>query len=80
MMSGPVSAVEKVFGVKLNVYRHPTETRTFHAPGTQPSINLSVPVLDVSGLDSYSRPHPNYVLSPAKTERGGAERRLRAGQ
>jgi subtilase family serine protease len=57
-VSGNAATIEKVFHVKLNVYQHPAEKRTFYAPDTEPSINLAVPVLHVSGLDNYSLPRP----------------------
>ena len=57
-VSGSAATVEKVFHVKLNVYQHPTENRTFYAPDTEPSINLALPILHVSGLDNYSPPRP----------------------
>lgn len=57
-VSGSVATIEKVFHVTLNVYQHPSENRTFYAPNTEPSINFSVPILHVSGLDNYSLPRP----------------------
>src|SRR5207247_7936606 len=56
-VSGSVEAVEKVFHVTMRVYQHPTEARTFHAPEMEPSLDLAVRVLHISGLDSFSRPH-----------------------
>ena len=57
-VSGNTASVEKVFHVKLNVYQHPTENRSFFAPDAEPSIDLSVPVLHVGGLDNFSIPRP----------------------
>jgi hypothetical protein len=57
-VSGSAASVEKVFHVKLNVYQHPLETRTFYALDTEPSIDLSMPVLHVSGLDNFLIPRP----------------------
>jgi hypothetical protein len=57
-VSGPVPDIEQAFGVTLRTYRHPTENRTFHAPDVEPSVESGVPILDVSGLDDYSLPHP----------------------
>ena len=58
-VSGPVSAVEGAFHITLRTYRHPSEQRDFFAPDTEPTVDVSLPVADVSGLDNYSRPHPN---------------------
>ena len=55
---GSVSNVEKAFHVTLRKYRHPTENRMFYAPDSEPSLDLSTPVLHISGLDNYVLPHP----------------------
>ncbi|MDR3456416.1 MAG: protease pro-enzyme activation domain-containing protein [Verrucomicrobiae bacterium] len=57
-VTGPAGAVEKAFHVSLRTYRHPTENRDFFAPDTEPSVDASLPVVDVSGLNDYARPHP----------------------
>ncbi len=64
-VDGAAADVEKAFQVTMLEYQHPRETRTFHAPNTEPSVDSAVPILDISGLSDYSRPHPNYVLKPA---------------
>ncbi|MGO8925643.1 MAG: immunoglobulin domain-containing protein [Limisphaerales bacterium] len=58
-VSGAVTDIERTFHVTLRVYEHPTEARTFYAPDVEPSVDLAVPILHVSGLDNYSLPHPN---------------------
>ncbi len=57
-VSGSVADIERTFHVAIQIYQHPTEHRTFYAPDTEPSIDLTVPVLKVSGLDNYSLPQP----------------------
>ncbi len=57
-LSAPVAAIDKTFGLTMQVYRHPNEARTFHAPNTEPTLNLSVPVLGISGLNDFARPQP----------------------
>jgi subtilase family serine protease len=57
-VNGNAATVEKVFHVTLSVYQHPTENRTFFAPDAEPSIDFSVPVLHVSGLDNFDLPRP----------------------
>jgi subtilase family serine protease len=64
-VSGSVTDVERTFHVTMHVYRHPTEARTFFAPDIEPSMDLAVPVLDISGLSDFSRPHPKFVISPS---------------
>jgi subtilase family serine protease len=58
-VSGSVADIEKAFHVTLHVYRHPNENRTFFAPDADPSLNLDVPVLDITGLNNFASPHPN---------------------
>ena len=57
-VSGTVDQVEQAFNVRMNVYQHPTENRTFFSPDRDPSVNLSVAVAGVSGLDNFSIPQP----------------------
>jgi len=63
-VTASVADIEKAFHVTMRAYRHPTEARTFYAPDAEPSIELAVPVLDISGLDNYVVPHP-MSLKPA---------------
>jgi subtilase family serine protease len=42
----------------MTVYQHPTENRTFYSPDREPSLNLSVPVLHIAGLNNFSIPRP----------------------
>ncbi len=57
-VSGTAGDIEKAFQVKLQVYQHPTEARTFYAPDAEPSVELAVPVLAISGLNDFAPPHP----------------------
>ncbi len=57
-VSGSVAEIEKTFHVKLGVYPHPTEPRTFYAPDVEPTLDLEVPVLNIAGLNDFARPHP----------------------
>jgi subtilase family serine protease len=54
---GSVADIERVFHVKMQMYQHPVEARTFFAPDRDPSIDLSVPVLTIKGLNNYALPH-----------------------
>ena len=55
---GPAAAIESAFNIKLQVYAHPTEARTFYAPDVEPSVGAGLAVLDLSGLNNYWRPRP----------------------
>ena len=57
-VAGPVAAVEKAFHIVLRTYKHPTEGRDFFAPDTEPMVDMSLSVADISGLNNYRLPHP----------------------
>ncbi len=67
---GPASNVEKAFNVKLGVFQHPKEARTFYAPDREPTIDLSVPILSIDGLDDFSRPQPLARVTPMSEKSG----------
>jgi len=69
---GPAAAVERAFHVTLRTFRHPTEHRDFFAPLQEPSVDASLPIADISGLENYTRPHPRLHASPAVIPRGGS--------
>ena len=58
-VQGAAADVERAFHVRLKNYRHPTEPRNFFAPDTEPTVDARLPVQSVSGLNDFSRPHPN---------------------
>jgi subtilase family serine protease len=62
-VQGTVADVERAFDVRMGLYRHPTEPRSFYAPDREPTLALGVPVLHISGLDDYVQP-------VARVERG----------
>lgn len=62
-VSGSVEQIEQVLHVNLNLYQHPTESRQFYAPDTEPSLDTPVPILRISGLDNYSLPRPRFKLA-----------------
>ncbi|HXC35228.1 MAG TPA: S53 family serine peptidase [Candidatus Acidoferrales bacterium] len=57
-VEGTVADIEKTFHIQMLVYQHPSEARTFYAPDTKPSVDLSVPLLHINGFDNYSLPCP----------------------
>jgi uncharacterized membrane protein len=57
-IEGPVSAVEAAFNVRMGLYQHPTEDRTFYAADREPTAGLPFPLWHISGLDNYSIPRP----------------------
>jgi subtilase family serine protease len=65
-LSGPVANIEKAFHVSMGVYQHPTQNRTFYSPDREPSLDLSIPVQHISGLDNFALPRPKNVLHNGK--------------
>ena len=63
-VKGAVADIEKAFQVKMRVYQHPKENRTFFAPDVEPTAPAGLPVLDISGLNNFGRPHPLLVSKP----------------
>jgi uncharacterized repeat protein (TIGR01451 family) len=63
-----VGDIERTLHLEMRRFQHPTEARTFHAPSAEPTVDLAVPILHISGLDNYSLPHPNLRLRPAEVE------------
>jgi hypothetical protein len=67
-VSGSVADIEKAFHLKMRVYQHPVEARTFFAPDIEPSLDLDTPVLAISGLDDYVKPRPRMHWSGATAQ------------
>jgi uncharacterized repeat protein (TIGR01451 family) len=63
-VSGNVSDIQNAFHVTLRTYAHPTEARDFFAPDVEPSVPATLSIQDISGLDSYRRPHPKLKFKP----------------
>src|ERR1022692_3433621 len=63
-VSASVVEIEAAFHIALGVYQHPTENRTFYAPDVEPSLDLAVPILNISGLDNFSLPRPRFKATP----------------
>ena len=70
-VSGSVEDIERVLHVTMQVYQHPTEARTFHAPDVEPSLDLAVRVLRINGLDNFNVPHPLVHRLPLDHNRKG---------
>jgi hypothetical protein len=64
-VTGTVEQIESAFNVRLGVYQHPTEPRTFYSPDREPSLDLAVPVAHIVGLNDFSIPKPMVTRSTA---------------
>jgi subtilase family serine protease len=62
-VEGPAASIESAFHVTLGIYQHPTENRTFYSPDREPSLDLDVPLLHISGLDNFALPHTKNIRS-----------------
>ena len=65
-MEGAVTDVEKALHVTIRTYQHPKEKREFYAPDTEPSLDLAVPLLNITGLDNYNLPHRTSQRKPVQ--------------
>jgi len=72
-VEGPAANIESAFHVSLGVYQHPTESRTFYAPDREPTVDLDVPLLHVSGLDNFSLPHAKNIRSSQQPSGGSSK-------
>lgn len=72
-VTASVADIERAFHVTLLEYRYPTEARTFCAPNVEPSIAAAIPVLHISGLNSFGRPYrPDHVSQNPTQANGGS--------
>lgn len=69
-VSGTAGRIGKAFHVNLHYYRRPDKS-LFYAPDAEPSVELDVPLLHVSGLDNYHRPWPKMRKSQGRWAKGG---------
>ncbi len=67
-IDGTVQQIQSAFNLRMNVYQHPTEKRTFYAPDREPSLALGVPVAHITGLDNFHLPHPAFSPRTAASQ------------
>ena len=56
-VSGAVADIERAFHLNITSYWHPVRG-TFYAPDREPSLDLDIQTLDISGLDNFEVPRP----------------------
>jgi subtilase family serine protease len=66
-IEGSVANIENAFHIVLNLYQHPVENRTFYSPDREPSLDLDIPILHISGLDNFTLPQSHMVRSAQKS-------------
>jgi subtilase family serine protease len=62
-LEATVADVDRAFDIDVQVYRRPDGTGLFFAPNREPTLDLAVKVLHVSGLDDYVQPFSHMVRS-----------------
>ena len=71
-VSGSVADLERAFHLTLRTYQHPVESRAFYAPDAEPTLELAVPVLHITGLSDFQLPHPaSLAVRPVGPGTGG---------
>ncbi len=79
-VEGPAANIESAFHVSMSIYQHPTEARTFYAPDREPTPDLDVPLLHISGLDNFTLPRAKNVRpSPENTQPQDASKATGSG-
>ena len=78
-VSGTVADLERALHLVLRTYQHPKEDRVCFAPDSEPTLELAVPVLHITGLTDLVRPQPSGLHprppgpgSPGGTPEGGS--------
>jgi kumamolisin len=57
-VSTDVATVEKAFHVTMSSYQHPSEPRSFYSPDQEPTVDPSLGIRHIGGLDNFSIAHP----------------------
>jgi subtilase family serine protease len=58
-VEGSVDTVNRAFQIRVNNYRDRIEGRIFYSPDREPAaVGLSVPLLQITGMNNYVLPHP----------------------
>jgi kumamolisin len=68
-LAGTVRAIEAAFQVKMRVFEHPREARTFYSPDVEPTVDMQSVVWHISGLDNFARPQPRVHARSSVTAR-----------
>jgi subtilase family serine protease len=66
-VDGSVEVVNRALHLTMGSYKHPTENRQFFAPDREPTFDLPVRLLQVTGLDNFRLPHTHLKRGDATT-------------
>ncbi len=65
-ITGSVGQINRAFNVSMNTYQDPAGKRTFFSPDREPSLDLSVTVAHIAGMNNYSLPEPAVLKTSAE--------------
>lgn len=63
-IEGPVANVENALHVNIGLYQQPAQARTFFSADREPSLDLDVAILHISGLDNEVLPVAKNFIAP----------------
>ncbi len=75
-VSATVARMEEVLHARMNLYRHPTEDRSFYSPDRAPALDLDIPLAEIAGLNNFfiprrmTRSHPEAQTGPTPSGSG----------
>lgn len=67
-IEGPVANVEAALHVNMAVYQQPGQARTFFSADREPSLDLNVAILHISGLDNEVLPVAKNFIAPSSVK------------
>jgi subtilase family serine protease len=79
-VTASVADIEDAFRITMRIYQHPTEARTFYAPDSDPSVDSTLTVSGISGLDNYALPRPVSQQRKLHGKKDGAIPAIGSGQ
>lgn len=73
-VTGTAANIQQAFHITLQTYYDSAAARSFFAPNVNPTVDATLPILNVSGLDNYFIPHPKIhpVTSAANMPNAGS--------
>ncbi len=75
-VEGDVDTINRALHITLATYSHPTENRAFYAPDREPTLDLSVPLLAITGLSNINLPR-SHLLHGSSTQHIRAVSRIK---
>ena len=78
-VEGSVDIINRALHVQIGTYRHPTENRNFFAPDREPTLDLGVPLLKITGLTNINLPHTHALHGTALQQSRATEKASGSG-